>query len=288
MGEQSKADGMRLVGEIVTDEAELLRKLNSVRKEAAAMKKQLRNAGRSLPRQRRKMTRERVKEEAKEAKENLKIGVLKIKERILLRKIKLNERWLTEMLPQAVTKFGKTLHRQLLRDLSREHGLIHATLLEERRRLQGARRTEEVLTRRLKALHERATNEGKYEKDTKAKFAQEDHQYRQEIHAFKELKKKHLDLLHQKDKLIKQNEKLRSDRSKRGSLSTQNRVYQTKIRQLRSSIQQKVDDARQLQRLAFEKRIIYHREMMHFRNMYWREKAVERRLRRRLRHFKKL
>jgi len=285
--EQNKAGEMRLTGQLVAEEAALLRKLNSVRTEAAAMKKQLRHAERSLPKQRGKMREERAKEKAKEAKENSKIELLKIKEGILIRKIKRNRRIYEEMLPQAVTKFGKTLKSQLVRDLYRERKLIRATRLMEEDRLRQSRRKEKALKRRLKSAREKETNEAQHEKYAKAKMAQESHKYMHEIHLLKELKKKNLDLLHQKREEIKQTKKLRSDQSRIRSLSTEIRVYQKKVKEFRSEMWQEMRQARRNQRAVSKQQFFIRKAKRVFKRLLLKRKALELRLRRKLRQFKR-
>lgn len=286
--EQNKASEMRLKRQLVAEEAALLRKLKSVRNEVTTMKKQLRRARRSLPGQRRKMKEERAKEKAKIAKENSNIELLKIKERILIGKIKQNRRWYEEMLPQAVTEFGKKLKSQLLRDLMRERKLIHATRLTEEARLRQTRKNEKDLKRRLRSAREKETNEAQHEKHANAKMAQESHEYMHEINLLKELKKKNLDLLHQKREEIKHIRKLRSDQSRIGSLSAQNRAYQKKIKELRSEMRQAMRQARIRKRAAFRVQHYLQSAKGVFKRLLLKRKAFELRLRRALRHFKRL
>lgn len=233
------------------------------------------------------MKEETAKEQAKIAKETSKIELLKIKEGILIRKIKRNRRWYEEMLPQAVTKFGKALKSQLLRDLWRERKLIHATRLSEESRLRQTRKREKDLKRRLKSARETETNEARHEKYAKAKIAQESHQYMHEINLLKELKKKNLDLLHQKREETKQTEKVRADQTRIGSLSAQNRVYQKKIKDLRSGMQHEMRLARIRQVAASRAQHYLIRAKRVFKRVLLQRKALELRLRRELRHFKR-
>lgn len=234
------------------------------------------------------MKEERAKEKAKIAKENSNIELLKIKERILIGKIKQNRRWYEEMLPQAVTEFGKKLKSQLLRDLMRERKLIHATRLTEEARLRQTRKNEKDLKRRLRSAREKETNEAQHEKHANAKMAQESHEYMHEINLLKELKKKNLDLLHQKREEIKHIRKLRSDQSRIGSLSAQNRAYQKKIKELRSEMRQAMRQARIRKRAAFRVQHYLQSAKGVFKRLLLKRKAFELRLRRALRHFKRL
>merc|ERR1712107_119592 len=111
--------------------------------------------------------------------------------------------------------------------------------------------------------------------------------YMHEINLLKELNKNHLDLLHQKREEIKQINKLRTDQSRIGSLSRKNRAYQKKIKELQSEMQREMRRARIIQRAVSHQEHVIQRAKRFFKHSILKKKALELRLRRLLRHFKR-